>query len=276
MAILALLCILPLLNVLAISFSSAKAIEQGLVTLWPVELTLRAYRYVAGSPDFLASFKVSFERVILGTLINMLLTIMTAYPLAQESRQFRPRTFYVWIFVFTMLFNGGLVPTYVIVYETGLLDTIWSLVLPGAVPIFNVVLVLNFMRTLPKELTEAGFIDGAGHWTLLWRIVVPLSLPVLATVGLFTIVGHWNEWFHGIIYMNSPRHYPLASYLQTVMVNIDLTKISNPQEVSELLLLNNRAIRAAEIFLAALPVLAVYPFLQRYFITGIVMGSVKE
>lgn len=276
LALLALLCIIPLINVLAISFSSTKAIDQGVVTLWPVEFTAMAYRYVMGSSAFISSAAVSLERVILGTIVNMLLTVLIAYPLSLESKMFKPRTWYVWFFVFTMLFHGGLVPTYVVVTETQLIDSIWALILPGAVPVFNVVLVLNFVRGLPKELTESAFMDGAGHWTLLGRIIVPLSKPVLATVMLFTIVGHWNEWFSGIIYMNSPSHYPLASFLQTVMVNIDITKIGNPIELNELVKLNNRAIRAAEIFLAALPVLLVYPFLQRYFITGIVMGSVKE
>jgi len=276
LALLALLCIIPLLNVLAISFSSTKAIDQGLVTLWPVEFSVRAYHYVTGNSTFMTSAAVSLKRVFLGTIINMVLTVLVAYPLSLESKNFKPRTWYVWFFVFTMLFHGGLVPNYVVVTQTHLIDTIWALIIPGAVPIFNVVLVLNFMRGLPKELAESAFIDGAGHWKLLGRIIVPLSKPVLATVMLFTVVGHWNEWFAGIIYMNSPKHYPLASFLQTVMVSIDITKIGNPIELAELVKLNNRAIRAAEIFLAALPVLLVYPFLQRYFITGIVMGSVKE
>ncbi len=273
---LALICILPLVNVLALSFSSTSAIEQGRVTFWPVEFSTFAYEYIAQSKPFQASIWVSAQRVFLGVGLNFVLTILTAYPLSRETEQFRFRTLYVWIFVFTMLFSGGLIPSYVLVKELGLLDSIWALVLPGAVPIFNVVLMLNFFRNLPKELTEAALIDGANHWKILWRIMVPLSLPAQATVTLFAIVGHWNEWFHGLIYMNDPMHYPLASYLQTVIIKYDLSTLSDPSMLEIISKLNNRSIKASQIFLGALPVLVLYPFLQRYFMSGIVLGSVKE
>lgn len=273
---LALLCILPLINVLAVSFSSNSAIDAGKVTFWPVDFTLRAYAFVAKKQEFTASILRSTHRVALGTVISMLLTVLSAYPLSKETKQFRLRTVYVWIFVFTMLFSGGLVPTYVVVNELGLMDTIWALVLPPAVSVFNIVLMLNFMRALPKELTEAGFIDGATHWQTLWRIILPLSLPSLATVTLFTIVWHWNEWFTGLLYMNDPINYPLASYLQTIVVKMDLSQIKSAEEAAILANLNDRSVRAAQIFLGALPIFCVYPFLQQYFMSGIVMGSVKE
>lgn len=275
LSLLALICILPLINVLSISFSSIRAIQSMEVTLWPVEMTLRSYRFVAGNDAFLRSMGVAAERVLLGTVINLFMIILTAYPLSKESSQFHFRTGYAWVFVFTMLFAGGLVPTYLVIKELGLMDTMWALVLPGAVPVFNVILLLNFIRSLPKELTEAGFIDGAGHWTMLWRIVVPLSLPAIATVALFVIVGHWNEWFSALIYMNDPKHYPLASYLQTVVVRRDYSQM-DPTELALLMQLDDRAVHSAQIFLGALPIFCVYPFLQRYFLTGIVMGSVKE
>lgn len=274
--VLGMLCILPLINVLAVSFSSKEAILAGEVTLWPVDFTLKAYSFVAVKKEFLRSIGISLERVLLGTAISMILTILTAYPLSREVKAFQSRTVYAWIFVFTMLFSGGLVPGYVVVKQLGLMDTMWALVLPGAVPIFNVILMLNFMRNLPKELSEAAFIDGAGHWQLLRLVVLPLSLPSLATVGLFTIVGQWNEWFHGILYMNDPKHYPLASYLQTIVIRYDLTQIRSPEEMQMLSTIDDRAVRAAQIFLGALPIFLVYPFLQRYFMSGIVLGSVKE
>jgi putative aldouronate transport system permease protein len=274
--VLSLLCILPLLNVLAISFSSKAAIESMKVTLWPVDLSLKAYSFVAHKHEFIQSMGVSLERVILGVAINTLLTILIAYPLSKEISQFRLRTWYAWIFVFTILFSGGLVPTYIVVKDLGLMDTIWALILPGAVPVFNVILLLNFIRSLPKELFEAGFMDGAGHWKLLWRIVVPLSMPALATVTLFVIVGHWNEWFSGLIYMNDPKHYPLASYMQTVIVRHDIAAMNSPLQMALMQSLNDRAVYAAQIFLGAVPIFCVYPFLQRFFMAGIVMGSVKE
>lgn len=273
---LALLCLFPLLNVLAISFSSTPAIEAGKVTFWPVDFTIQSYKYVAQTEPFIRSIWVSVERVVLGVALNMLVTILTAYPLSRENKHFRLRTVYVWIFVFTMLFSGGLIPTYLIVLKLGLLDSIWALILPGAVPIFNVILMLNFFRNLPKELSESAFIDGAGHWQTLWRIMVPLSLPVQATVTLFAIVGHWNEWFSGLIYMNNPANYPLASYLQTIIIKLDFSQISDPAHLLLMSQMNDRAVRSAQIFLGALPVLMIYPFLQRFFMKGIVLGSVKE
>lgn len=276
LALISILCILPLINVLAISLSSVTAIEEGLVSLWPVEFTTYAYQHIASNAAFQASMFISIKRVFLGVSLNFILTILIAYPLSKEIAQFRLRTWYVWIFVFTMLFSGGLIPTYVVVKELGLIDTIWALVLPGAVPVFNVVLLLNFFRNLPKELSEAAFIDGAGHWSILWKIMIPLSLPAQATVTLFAIVGHWNEWFYGLIFMNSPDNYPLSSYLQTIIIRFDLSSITDTAQLEALSKLNDRAIRASQIFLGSLPILAIYPFLQRYFMAGIVLGSVKE
>jgi putative aldouronate transport system permease protein len=276
LTLMAILCMFPLINVLALSFSSNMAIEAGKVSLWPVDFSMSAYKFAAGKKEFVDSIVVSIQRVGLGLVINTVLMIITAYPLSKESTQFRARTWFSWFFVFTILFSGGLVPTYVIVNQLGLMDTLWALVLPSALPVFNVILLLNFIRGLPKELTEAAFMDGSGHWSLLMRIIVPLSLPAIATTTLFTIVGHWNDWFAGLIYMNSPKHYPLASYLQTVIIKLDFSDIHSDEQIKLLGTINNRSVRAAEIFLGSLPVFLVYPFLQRYFMTGIVMGSVKE
>lgn len=276
LTLLALLCILPIINVVAISFSSTAAIGQMKVTFWPVDFTFKAYQFVISSNNFMLSMWISVQRVALGTVINMAMTVLIAYPLSKEVSQLRLRTFYAWIFVFTTLFSGGLVPTYLVVKSLGLMDTIWALVLPGAIPVFNVILLLNFIRSLPKELFEAGYIDGASHWKTLWSIVIPLSLPALATVTLFVVVNHWNEWFNGILYMNDPKHYPLASYLQTIIVRHDLGEITDPVQLKLYASLSDRAVRSAQIFLGALPIFFLYPFLQRYFMTGIVLGSVKE
>lgn len=274
LAVLALLCLFPLLHTLALSFSASAAADAGRVTVWPVQFTTAAYEYALTNPQFLSSFWISIQRVALGVTVNMVLTILVAYPLSKAPGVLRGRTAYVWFFVVTMLFAAGLVPTYMVVQATGLLDSIWALILPKAVPVFNVILLLNFFRSLPKELEEAAFVDGAGHWTVLLRIYLPLSKPALATITLFTIVAHWNSWFDGIIYMNSPEHYPLQSYLQTLVVQ-DSLSVRSLNEMDLLQEVSNRTYKAAQIFLAALPVLAVYPFLQRYFIKGINLGSVK-
>ncbi|GBG10528.1 putative ABC transporter permease, partial [Paenibacillus agaridevorans] len=189
--------------------------------------------------------------------------------------QFGWRTKYVWYFVITMFFGGGVIPTYIIVKETMLLNTIWALIIPGALNVWSAVLMLNFFRGIPKEMEEAALIDGAGHWSILWKIYLPVSLPSIATIGLFTIVGHWNSWFDGIIYMNSPEKYPLQSYLYTLVKSINF-KMITAQDISTLQNLSEKTLRTAQIFLGALPIMLVYPFLQKYFVKGITIGSVKE
>lgn len=269
-----LLCLFPIVHVLAISFSSASATGSGMVKLWPVQFTLRAYTFILDKPEFFQSFVVTLKRVGLGYVVNMALVLFAAYPLSKESTRFKMRTAYVWYFVFTILCSGGLIPWYMTIKQTGLLDSVWALVIPGAIPVFNVILLLNFFRGLPKEIEESAFIDGAGHWTTLWRIYVPLSTPALATLSLFTLVGHWNAWFDGIILMNSPADYPLSSYLQKVVINSTIVDINaNLKSLGEL---SDRTTKAAQIFLATLPILLVYPFLQKYFVKGIVFGSVKS
>jgi putative aldouronate transport system permease protein len=268
-------CLMPIIHMLALSFSNGTAAAAGKVILWPVDFTTAAYDNVFGKPEYLRAFGVSFERLILGTSISMFLTILTAYPLSKDERQFRLRTFYVWVFVFTILFSGGLIPWYLTVKSLGLIDTIWALVLPGALQVFNIILLLNFYRNLPKELEESARIDGAGHFATLWKIYVPLALPALATTGLFTMVWHWNSWFDGMILMNHPDKYPLQTFLQTIIIKLDF-RFLKTQDAELISKLSDRTSKAAQIFVAAFPILIVYPFLQRFFIKGIVMGSVKE
>jgi putative aldouronate transport system permease protein len=274
LALAALMCILPLINVLSISFSSKTAAAGGFVKLWPVDFTLSSYQYALSKPEFLQGFLVSVKRVALGYILSMGLTILTAYPLAKEKLAFRYRHIYAWFFIVTMLFGGGLIPTYMTIKEFGLLDSIWALVLPGAVPVFNVILLMNFFRNLPKEIEEAALIDGAGQWRILLGIFIPLSLPAIATITLFTVVHHWNSWFDGLIYMNSPKNYPLQSYLQTIIITPDLNAVSG-NELVNMSEVSDRTFKAAQVFLASLPVLIIYPFLQKYFMKGLVMGSVK-
>ncbi|MFC5407589.1 carbohydrate ABC transporter permease [Cohnella soli] len=270
-----LLCLLPLIHVFAVSLSSNTEASAGVVKLWPVGITLKSYEFVLAKKEFIDSFWITIERVAIGTVINMFLTILMAYPLSKEVTSFKWRTIYVWVLFVSILFSGGLIPWYMTIRATGLLDTVWALIIPSAVPVFNIILLLNFFRNLPKELEEASFIDGAGHFTTLFRIFVPLSMPALATLILFTVVGHWNSWFDGLILMNSPDHYPMQSYLQTVVIQKNFTSISE-QEIKMLAEINDRTLKAAQIFLGSLPILVVYPFLQKYFIQGIVIGSVKE
>ncbi|MFC4597763.1 carbohydrate ABC transporter permease [Cohnella hongkongensis] len=272
---LALLCVMPLIHLFAVSFSSNSAATAGEVFLWPVDFTTKSYEFVLTESAFMNAMGVTLKRVLLGVTLNMAITILVAYPLSKDAKALAGRTVYVWIFVFTMLFSGGIIPMYMTMRFLGLLDTIWVLVLHTAVPVFNIVILLNFFRNLPKELEEAALIDGAGHWRIMWGIFVPLSAASIATVTLFSIVMHWNAWFDGILFMNSPDHYPLQSYLYTVVVGIQAI-IGSSTDMEVLAMVSDRTARAAQLFVGSIPVLLVYPFLQRHFTKGIVLGSVKE
>lgn len=271
---LAFLCLVPMLNVLAMSLSSSMAIQKGQVSLWPVEPNVTAYSYLIKNERFWQAMWITVQRLFLGGSLNMLLTVMVAYPLSKGSDIFPSRTRYAWYFLITILFGGGLIPGFLVVKYTGLINSIWALVIPGAVPVFNVILLLNFFRQLPKEMEEAAFLDGCGHWRILYKIFIPTSLPAIATIALFTLVGHWNEWFSAIIYMQRMEMYPLQTYLQNVVISSTF-RVTNPNDTEILRKLSNRTISSAQIFIGMVPILLIYPFVQKYFVKGIVLGSVK-
>ncbi|MEF2246096.1 carbohydrate ABC transporter permease [Paenibacillus sp. IITD108] len=273
LTVISLLCLLPIWHIAMVSLSGEGPASKYIVGLLPIEFSLDSYMTILQMGKFWDAFGMSVQRVAAGGLINFILTIIMAYPLSKESSYFRGRNVYIWFLVFTMLFSGGLIPMYMIIYQLGMIDSIWALVLPGAVPVFNVILMINFMRQLPKELEEASLVDGASQFKIMTQIFIPLSLPVIATVTLFSVVGHWNAWFDGLIYMNDTANYPLQTYLHVVLASRNLI---NANQQTVMASLTNRTSISAQIILASLPILVVYPFLQRYFIHGIVMGSVKE
>ncbi|WP_127594574.1 carbohydrate ABC transporter permease [Paenibacillus lautus] len=270
-----LLCIFPIWYTVAVSFSDKSAVAGGMVTWLPVDFTLSSYRKILQEQAFFTAFGVSLERVFLGGIINFVICALMAYPLSRDPRQFRFRNTYMWFIVFTMLFSSGLIPWFVTIKSYGLLDTIWALVLPTAVPVFNVILLVNFFRSIPKDMDEAGMIDGAGPWYMLLKVYLPLSVPVLATITLFSIVSHWNSFFDGLILMNKQEHYPLQTYIQQLVVQINTDNMTT-EELRQMAQLSNKTLNAAKIVISMLPILIVYPFLQRFFIHGIMLGSVKE
>ena len=276
LAIVAFLCIVPMIHVLAVSFSGAAHAASGQVGLWPADFNITAYQYIISKPEFGRATWISVQRTVIGTLMSTFLTVLSAYPLSKEKSQFRARTPFVWIFYFTTMFSGGLIPTYLVIKELGMMDTIWALNVPGAVAVGNIVLVLNFFRRLPKEIEEAAFIDGASHWRILVQIVIPISKAVIATVVLFVMVSQWNEWFFGRIYMLRPANYPLQSYLRGLIApdarGLELMTLEEQQLYFNV---NSENSKAAQIFVAAFPIVITYPFLQKYFAKGIVIGSVK-
>lgn len=272
--LLGLLCLYPFWYELCLSLSSNRAVLAKEVTVLPVEFSLEAYVYVMNRAPFWKSLWTTVARILIGLPLGMLLMTLAAYPLSKDRSRFRCRTVYVWFFFLTMLFNGGMIPAYLVIVQLNLLNSIWSLVLPGAVNVFNMLLLLSFFRNVPTGLEDAARVDGAGHFRTLFFIYVPISKPVLATVALFTIVGSWNSWFDGMIYMKTDR-YPLQTYLRTIVYNYDFGSMSLSDQM-KLAQMSPKGIKAAQMVLGAIPILLIYPWLQRYFVSGITLGSVKE
>lgn len=275
--IVSLTCVLPFVHLLAVSFSKGTAVAAGRVAFWPVGFNVSAYEFALTGGKFVRALLISFERVILGVGINLVLMVITAYPLSKTKKQVAGRNIYMTFFMITMLIGGGLIPTYLVVASLRLKDTMWALVLPGALPVYNMIVLMNFMRELPEEMEEAAAIDGASPIQILIRVLLPVLKPALATVGLFCIVSHWNDWFSGMIYMNSPEKYPLQTYLQSLLQNFEqMMQQGRRGDMKDIIaVLSERTGRAAQLFLGAIPVMVIYPFLQKYFTKGLVLGSVK-
>lgn len=278
--LLALSCLIPMANVVALSLSSSTAVAGNQVALWPVDLTFGAYERIMSDGQFWRSFGISVFRVAMALIINLFMIVTMAYPLSKSREIFKGRQFFMNTMIFAMLFSGGLIPTYLVVKSLGLINSVWSLILPGAVPIGSVILVMNFFRGVPKSLEESAVLDGANPWQILTNIYIPISLPSLATVSLFSIVGSWNDFMSGLIYMTKVENYPLMTYIQSMSVNIAETVRNSvglsSDQMKALLAVSDRNLNAAKIVIATIPLLVIYPFLQKYFVQGIVVGSVKE
>jgi len=269
-------CLLPFINLLAISFSDSGAVTAGKVFFWPVGFNTASYEFAMSNGRFLPALLISIERTILGTGINLLFMIMAAYPLSKTKQQFKARNIFMVYFVTTMIISGGLIPTYILVTKLKLLNTIWALILPGALPVWTMIILMNFIRQMPPDIEEAAIVDGAGVWRRLFNIMLPLLKPALATVALFSAVWHWNDWFSGLIYMHTPARYPLQTYLQSLLLKMeDILRMAGVDYMQVLSMLSVRTGRAAQLFLGALPMMVLYPFLQKYFTKGLVIGSVK-
>ena len=269
-------CALPIVHILAVSFSAPAYASGGHVTFWPMGFSTEAYQFAFVTGRFTRAFFVSVQRVVLGVSINMFLMVTVAYPLAKSAAKFSARNYYMAFFAITMIFGGGIVPFFILISHMNMMDTIWSLVVPGGLPVFSMIILMNFIRGIPEELEEAAMVDGAGVFIILFRILLPVLKPALATVALFSFIHHWNEWFLGMLFMNRPENFPLQTYLQTLLVDFrSLMRTFSGDHMQLIQRLNERTGRAAQLFLGMLPVLVVYPFLQKYFAKGLVMGSVK-
>ena len=269
--LLGLVCLLPLLNIVAISFSSSAAVEGNMVGLIPVGFSTAAYEKILEDSQFWHSFLISVERVVLTLIINFVLIVLMAYPLSKTNAQFRGRNIYANLMIFAMLFNGGMIPNYLLVSSLHLTGTRWAMLLPFCISQFNLIIMINSFKSLPHELEEAALIDGLGYWGILRRIIVPLSTAAIATVGLYYAVFFWNDWFNSLIYLNKEQ-YPVMLFLRNIVNGTAMVGDgAGSADKSSL----GIAIKSAVIIVSTLPIIILYPFLQKYFVKGLTVGGVK-
>lgn len=275
LSILLLVVLWPLIYILSASFSSAEAINSGRVWLWPVDFQLTAYRRIFEYPPVLLGYRNTLFYTFFGTLINVVVTIMAAYPLSR--RDLKGRNFVMFVFTFTMIFNGGLIPMYLLVRSLGLLNTRWALLIPNAMHVFNVIITRTFFQhTIPQEMLDAAKIDGSSDVQFIVRIVLPLSTAIIAVITLFYAVGHWNAFFDAFIYLSNRQLYPLQVFLREILVmnEVDPSLFVDPIE-AQIMFNLRELLKYALIVVASVPVLLLYPFVQRYFVTGVMLGSLK-
>lgn len=270
--LLALSTIYPLMNVLTYSLSSPHTANLPGLHFFPTELNLDPLKKILSNPDVYRAYGNTIVRTVLGSITLVLLTAMMAYPLS--IRTFPHRKFLSLLLVISLMFNGGLIPTYLLVKSLGLINTIWALILPPAVGGFNVMVMRNFMQSIHSELLESAKIDGASEFTIFTRIVLPLSMPVIAVIGLWAVVFHWNSWFDAMIYTTGPKYEVVQMFLRRTVLNDSNTSLLI-DPAREVQLYTPVTLKSATIMVVTLPILLVYPFLQRFFVKGIMMGSVK-
>ncbi|WP_240415831.1 carbohydrate ABC transporter permease [Paenibacillus periandrae] len=270
LTLISLATILPFIYILAVSFTSPHEVAKGGFILFPKEFSLSAYKYIFSTDTLLKSLLVSIYITVVGTFINLLLTSLMAYPLARQT--LRGRQFILMAVLFTMLFSGGLIPTYFVVKAMGLTNSLWSLMIPNAISAFNLIVLKNFFQQIPDGLEDSARIDGCSDVGVLFRIVLPLSMPAMATFGMFYAVTHWNQFFSAIMYINDNNKWPVQVLLREIVILAQSRIGDTGFDETEIQPLT---IRMAVIVFATLPILAVYPFLQKHFAKGVMLGSVK-
>ena len=272
--ILTFLSILPIWHVLNLSLSNSAAASTGKLMLWPKGFTLESYGFIFKEDALIRSFGITIFITIVGTALNMFLTTTCAYALSRK--ELVGRKIFTWIVIFPMLFSAGIVPGYMLVRNLGLINSVWAMILPGAISAFNVILMKNFFEEIPESLIESARLDGASEFIIFSRIVLPLAVPAIATISLFYAVGHWNEFFRGIFYITDPAKWPLQVLLRNIVVQADFTQIGMTNaDMYAQMNINQLTIRAATVISTIIPIALVYPFIQRYFVKGIKLGAEK-
>lgn len=269
--------VLPFMHVVSVSLSDNAAVAANAVGIFPKGLNLDNYLYLIDNRDFFITLQNSIVRVAVGVVTTVLIVMLTAFPLSLDHIRLPGRTAYKIFMLVGLLFTGGLIPTFISYGTLGLLNNFWVLILPLAINVFFIIIMLNFMRGIPRELSEAAWLDGASHFDVLFRIYVPISKPAIATITLFAAVTHWNAWFDGLVFMQKVEDWPLQTWLYSLVTTRQIQWQSAGASASlDLQNATPDGLAAALIVMAALPIMLVYPFLQRYFVTGLTLGSVKS
>lgn len=269
-----LLTFLPILHVLAQSFSDSVAIDSGKVTLVPVNFTLDNYKYVFQDASIWRAYGVTIFITVAGTLFNLLATASLAYPLSRK--EMIGRKYILLMVLFTMIFSAPLIPTFLLIQELGLLNSLWALILPGAISAFNLFVMRSFFMRLPDDLIDAGRIDGLGEIRILFQLILPLSKPALATLGIFYAVSHWNSYFNALMFIDDRKLYPLQLKLREMIVSGSV-RLNDPSSAFYSSHTSSpEGIKMATIIVATVPILCIYPFLQKHFVKGFMLGSLKD
>jgi putative aldouronate transport system permease protein len=269
-----LLCLYPFIYTLSISLSTAAEASRAGFHFFPRAISLASYRMVLTNPDIITGYVNTIIRTLLGTVLTVIGCSIAAYPLAR--REMPHRSMITFLIVFTMLFGGGMVPSYLLIKKLGMINTMWALIVPPALSAFNIIVIKNFFQSIPESLAESAHMDGAGEWRVLFHIYIPLSKPVLATVALWSAVMHWNAWFDALLYVTDDRKQVLQTFLQRIVVESGTQLMELGVTNTSVVQFTGETIKAATIIVTILPIICVYPFLQKYFVKGILLGGVKE
>lgn len=267
--------IYPIIFIISASFSSGIAVATGQVVLWPVDPGIEGYRAVFSHKRILIGYRNTIIYTVLGTLINISITLIAAYPLSRPKMQFKK--FYIFLFTFTMFFGGGIIPTYILMTQIKFINTIWAMIVPGALSVYNMIVVRTFfMNTIPNELLEAAQIDGCSDTMYFFKILLPLSKPIIAVITMFYAVGHWNAYFNALMYLNNPNMHPLQLVLREILIQnkLDVGDIEDVELMAKKQSIAN-LLKYSLIIVSSVPVICMYPFAQKYFIKGVMIGSIK-
>lgn len=273
--VLSLITLYPFYNVLILSVSNTISVARHTPYLFPFVFDFTGYKTILQDVYFLKSLSVSVFVTVVGTLANMFLSVTGAYVLSKK--QLIGRKLFLTLILFTMLFNGGLVPTYMIIKGLGLINSIWVLIIPTAISTYYLIIMKNYFMNLPSGLLEAAYLDGANEWTILWKIAIPISKPFIATFALFYSVERWNEWYNALLYINQKDLAPLQIYLREILISLNMQLSSQAQQMlASTQKVSSSAVQMATIIITAVPIICVYPFMQKYFVNGIMVGGLKE